>query len=948
MLYGKNVQCGIKTRSAQNPPESGIVSPPNHGNESPVDFGHSAKRKPQHPVSMQQRIKTGLLGPETVEKLANAATEVVNKHDDVVEPSTLIPGFNDELEKYLGQDNFADFFANLDFDEGLYGTPGTSYQPIPSPKVQDFDIRNIPIEENRSGTNEKPISREDKILKEKSLPESGPALTWIKTAIEKPSEAKLPQETPGRKRRNLIPYSQRPIIGYHSRPRKNTSEYPSIITNSITTISTEDPIFYPNITPKPSTSQNRERPQKPVEETAPNLIEIVEEKENLGLISLEECKIEEIMTDELMEFRKSIDKLIKSYEHMRNENIQHEAGIKSLKKLLQDKEEEIKRTRNENIQHEAEIKCLKTSLQDKEEEIKRTYTEFKRARSEKEANDASVEIMKSEIDSLRKQMKESQEVKNLKTELKEAKQELEELRAENDSLIERINVVSQALAPILIRPKTPRRGSKREHTTDSDDEDNDSKLPRRMVVINEDESTPQKSNATNQSTTSEITSIAESDQMEQERQGHKLEASISSMKLSPPAALISPLPEKFMFFQQQAMQNFDLPLQNGEKEIQSYELHDQLQMSPTHTNEESLAELVRPKSNQSAHSNGLEEGEVTTPVKVPIEKKELPKISFTIHSPTKLPTPSHLQVTKKEETAPKKPNSMKLTAAMSQIQETKTKVKDEKARLLSKIPSATTSTADVVANFLDSQGKYETKRQTDKKRPEEPSRLLHDHKKVMLKDPRDDRKLESNRRSREHDSRRSHSPETSRASSQSMNRGDRKPPPPLSKREAPSRSFKPDVKKPGHRHSVDRNLEKDKEKDKGEKNQGHGHILHIRDSGTNMHWECSPPVLTKETPKSEKTQIVEKISQTTLDAVQQGSQAFAQIQQSFALQQTIINGLDIDRDPKLFDFPGANSAKYPAESSDKPPAIDEASKVSQPKREKLVIKLASAALVKPK
>lgn len=56
-------------------------------------------------------------------------------------------------------------------------------------------------------------------------------------------------------------------------------------------------------------------------------------------------------------------------------------------------------------------------------------------------------------------------------------------------------------------------------------------------------------------------------------------------------------------------------------------------------------------------------------------------------------------------------------------------------------------------------------------------------------------------------------------------------------------------------------------------------------------------------------QIVEKISQTTLDAVQQGSQAFAQIQQSFALQQTIINGLDIDRDPKLFDFPGANSAK---------------------------------------
>jgi uncharacterized coiled-coil DUF342 family protein len=66
--------------------------------------------------------------------------------------------------------------------------------------------------------------------------------------------------------------------------------------------------------------------------------------------------------------------------------------------------------------------------------------------------------MKSEIDSLRKQMKESQEVKNLKTELKEAKQELEELRAENDSLIERINVVSQALAPILTRPKTPRRG----------------------------------------------------------------------------------------------------------------------------------------------------------------------------------------------------------------------------------------------------------------------------------------------------------------------------------------------------------------------------------------------------------------------------------------------------------------------------------------------------------
>lgn len=72
--------------SAQNPPESGIVSPPNHGNESPVDFGHSAKRKPQHPVSMQQRIKTGLLGLETVEKLANAATEVVNKHDDAVEP----------------------------------------------------------------------------------------------------------------------------------------------------------------------------------------------------------------------------------------------------------------------------------------------------------------------------------------------------------------------------------------------------------------------------------------------------------------------------------------------------------------------------------------------------------------------------------------------------------------------------------------------------------------------------------------------------------------------------------------------------------------------------------------------------------------------------------------------------------------------------------------------
>ena len=35
-----------------------------------------------------------------------------------------------------------------------------------------------------------------------------------------------------------------------------------------------------------------ERPQKTVEETAPNLIEIVEEKENLGLISLEECKIE--------------------------------------------------------------------------------------------------------------------------------------------------------------------------------------------------------------------------------------------------------------------------------------------------------------------------------------------------------------------------------------------------------------------------------------------------------------------------------------------------------------------------------------------------------------------------------------------------------------------------------------------------------------------------------
>jgi hypothetical protein len=79
----------------------------------------------------------------------------------------------------------------------------------------------------------------------------------------------------------------------------------------------------------------------------------------------------------------------------------------------------------------------------------------------------------------------------------------------------------------------------------------------------------------------------------------------------------------------------------------------------------------------------------------------LPKISFTIHSPTKLSAPSHLQLTKKEETAPKKPNSVKLIAAMSQIQETKTKVKDEKARLLSKIPSAmTTSTTDVVANFL--------------------------------------------------------------------------------------------------------------------------------------------------------------------------------------------------------------------------------------------------------
>jgi hypothetical protein len=99
-----------------------------------------------------------------------------------------------------------------------------------------------------------------------------------------------------------------------------------------------------------------------------------------------------------------------------------------------------------------------------------------------------------------------------------------------------------------------------------------------MVVINEDEPTPQNSNATNQSTTSEITSsifgikfyksyflVAESDQMEQERQGHKFEASISSMKLSPPAALISPLPEKFM-------QNFDLPLQNGEKEIQVIEI----------------------------------------------------------------------------------------------------------------------------------------------------------------------------------------------------------------------------------------------------------------------------------------------------------------------------------------------------------------------------------------
>lgn len=44
------------------------------------------KRKSQHPVSLQQRIKTGLLGAETVEKIASVATEVVKNQMDVAEP----------------------------------------------------------------------------------------------------------------------------------------------------------------------------------------------------------------------------------------------------------------------------------------------------------------------------------------------------------------------------------------------------------------------------------------------------------------------------------------------------------------------------------------------------------------------------------------------------------------------------------------------------------------------------------------------------------------------------------------------------------------------------------------------------------------------------------------------------------------------------------------------
>ena len=50
-----------------------------------MEFGHLAKRKPQHPVSLQQRIKTGLLGAETVEKIASVATGVVN-HEEIMEP----------------------------------------------------------------------------------------------------------------------------------------------------------------------------------------------------------------------------------------------------------------------------------------------------------------------------------------------------------------------------------------------------------------------------------------------------------------------------------------------------------------------------------------------------------------------------------------------------------------------------------------------------------------------------------------------------------------------------------------------------------------------------------------------------------------------------------------------------------------------------------------------
>lgn len=131
----------------------------------------------------------------------------------------LISGFNQvngELEKYWEQDNFAEFFANLDFDEGLFGTPGTSYETS-----RNLNINNIPMENY--------VQKESRVENLRSL-ENMPTRTQKIINYSMPTqnllssttnEFKKPLEVPAKRRkRNLIPYSERPVVGYPSRPRK--------------------------------------------------------------------------------------------------------------------------------------------------------------------------------------------------------------------------------------------------------------------------------------------------------------------------------------------------------------------------------------------------------------------------------------------------------------------------------------------------------------------------------------------------------------------------------------------------------------------------------------------------------------------------------------------------------------------------------------------------------